>query len=75
MNQYGCKTCGKVTIGKENLCDPEPVTKVYQCSECGDQFSRPDNLKNPIPVEIKYYCGSCGRGALTDKEVCEPTAV
>jgi len=75
MDHYGCKTCGKVTIGKESLCDPEPIDKVYQCSECKESYSKPDHLVNPIPVEFKYYCSDCGRGALTDKEVCTPAPV
>jgi predicted RNA-binding Zn-ribbon protein involved in translation (DUF1610 family) len=72
MEQYGCKTCGKVTIGKENLCDPEPVSTVYECSRCGDHFSKPENVVDAKPVELKFYCDSCGRGALSDNEVCKP---
>lgn len=72
MNLYGCKSCGKVNVGKENLCEPEPVDKVYECERCGDHFSRPDGIEKTKPVEINYFCGTCGRGAVSEDELCNP---
>lgn len=61
-------------VGKENLCEPEPVDKAYECERCGDHYSRPDGIVDAKPVEFNYYCGSCGRGAVTETELCNPAS-
>lgn len=75
MKNFECKSCGKVTVGGDNLCDPVEVEAIYECKTCGDHISNPKDLSTVEPVEFKFFCNDCGRGSATQDGVCEPSPI
>ena len=72
MSRNICKTCGKITEKKSQLCDPVKLDKVVVCDTCGRTSDNPEHLCKPEKKNINFTCITCGRVAELPNDLCNP---
>lgn len=63
--QFGCVSCKKVFINKQNLIEHMKTHFKFSCSKCSKSFSNKDKLKDHVNIEHKNLkknqCSYCGK--------------
>ncbi len=73
MKTYQCKTCGKISSHKKDVCDStKKISSFYVCESCSTQSSVPESLCKPTEVTPSYYCGKCGSSGADETKLCDP---
>lgn len=73
MEKFQCKTCGKISTNKTEICQAQPGTgNIYVCHDCGSKSSQAETICNPVKMKPAYFCGSCGNAAVKKRALCDP---